>query len=136
MDQMTVSAVVENVKAVTRFVNERLDSLGCSDRIRVLVDVAVDEIFSNIAHYAYEAGTGTATVRVEVEENPLSMVITFIDHGVPFDATTGERPDTTKLPKKERPIGGLGLFLVKNTMDDVTYEYKDGQNILTIRKKI
>ena len=136
MGQMTVSANVENVKMVTRFVNERLDSLGCFERIRVLVDVAVDEVFSNIVNYAYKPETGSATVRVEVEQAPLSVVITFIDHGVPFDPLAEERPDTTKLSKAERPIGGLGLFLVKKTMDDVTYESKDGQNILTIRKKL
>ena len=136
MDQMTVSAVVENVKAVTCFVNERLDELGCSERIKVQVDVAIDEIFSNIARYAYNPETGPATVRVGVEENPLSVVITFIDHGIPFDPLAEERPDTTRLPKGERPIGGLGLFMVKKTMDDVTYEYRDGQNILAIRKKI
>lgn len=136
MDQMTVSAIVDNVTAVMRFVNERLDGLGCSKRVRVQVDVAIDEIFSNIAHYAYNQETGPATVRVEVEEKPLSVVITFIDHGIPFDPLAEERPDTTRLPKAERPIGGLGLFMVKKTMDDVTYEYRDGQNILAIRKRI
>ena len=136
MDQMTVSAIVDNVREVTDFVNERLDELGCSERIRIQVDVAIDEIFSNIARYAYNPETGPATVRVEVEENPLSVVITFIDHGVPFDPLAGERIDVTQLPKEKRPIGGLGLFMVKKTMDDVTYEYRDGQNLLAIRKKI
>ena len=100
------------------------------------MDVAIDEIFSNIAHYAYNPETGPATVRVEVEENPLSVVITFMDHGIPYDPLAEERPDTTKLSASERPIGGLGLFIVKKTMDDVSYAYKDGQNILTIRKKV
>ena len=136
MNQMTVSAIVDNVKAVTRFVNERLDGLGCSERIRIQVDVAIDEIFSNIVRYAYNPKTGPATVCVEVEENPLSVVITFIDHGVPFDPLAEDQPDTTRLPKGKRPIGGLGLFMVRKTMDDVTYQYKDGQNILSIRKKI
>lgn len=136
MDQMTVSAVVDNVRTVTGFVNERLDALGCSERIRIQVNVAIDEIFSNIVRYAYNPETGPATVRVEVEENPLCVVITFIDHGTPFDPLAEEQPDTTKLPKGQRPIGGLGLFMVKKTMDDVTYEYRDGQNILAIRKKI
>ena len=136
MDQMTVSAVVDNVREVTRFVNERLDGLGCSERIKIQVDVAVDEIFSNIARYAYNPEIGPATVRVEVEETPLCVIISFIDQGVPFDPLAEEQPDTTRLPKGERPIGGLGLFLVKKTMDDIVYEYKDGKNILTIRKKI
>ena len=87
------------------------------------MDVAIDEIFSNIAHYAYTPETGPATVRVEVEENPLSVVITFMDHGIPYDPLAEERPDTTKLSASERPIGGLGLFIVKKTMDDVSYGY-------------
>lgn len=136
MDQITVSASVDQVREVTSFVNERLEALGCSERIKIQVDVAIDEIFSNIAHYAYNPETGPATVRVEVEENPLSVVITFMDHGIPYDPLAEERPDTTKLSASERPIGGLGLFIVKKTMDDVSYAYKDGQNILTIRKKV
>jgi len=136
MDQITVNASLDQVKTVTRFVNERLKPLGCSERVRIQVDVAIDEIFSNIARYAYNPETGPATVRVEVTEDPLSVVITFIDHGVPFDPLASERPDVTRLPKAERPIGGLGLFLVKKTMDELSYEYKDGRNILTIRKKI
>lgn len=136
MEQITVDATVEQVKTVTHFVNERLETLGCSERIRIQVDVAIDEIFSNIAHYAYSPETGPVTVRAEVEENPLSVIITFIDHGIPYDPLANEQPDTTKLPKAERPIGGLGLFVVKKTMDDISYTYEDGRNILSIRKKI
>ena len=135
-DQITVSAEVNQVKAVTRFVNARLERLGCSEKTRIQTDVAVDEIFSNIAHYAYAPETGTVTIRVEVEEEPLRVAITFIDHGVPFNPLKAEQPDTTKLSKAERPIGGLGLFMVRKIMDDISYEYKDGQNILTIRKKL
>lgn len=135
-DQITVTAEVDQVKTVTRFVNERLERLGCSERTRIQTDVAIDEIFSNIAHYAYAPETGPATIRVEVEEEPPRVAITFIDHGVPFNPLKEEQPDTTGLSKAERPIGGLGLFMVKKTMDDISYEYKDGQNILTIRKKL
>ena len=136
MDQITVDAAVSQVKAVTKFVNEHLAPLGCSERVRIQVDVAIDEIFSNIARYAYDSETGPATVRVEVLENPLSVVITFIDSGAPFDPLAQKRPDVTKLPKEKRPIGGLGLFMVMKTMDEISYEYKDGRNILRICKKI
>ena len=136
VDQITVSATVDQVKTVTCFVNDRLKPLGCSERIRVQVDVAIDEIFSNIAYYAYNPDTGPATVRIKVEEDPLSVIITFIDQGIPFDPLAEEHADTTRLPKAERPIGGLGLFMIKKFMDVISYEYKDGQNILTIRKKI
>ena len=136
MREMTVEATMDQIGPVTAFVNEQLTQLGCSNRIRIQIDVAIDEIFGNIVRYAYGQGTGPATVCVDVEESPLSVVIMFIDQGVPFDPLAHEKPDTTKLPAKERPIGGLGLFMVKNTMDDIAYDYQDGKNILTIRKKI
>ena len=136
LDQITVNAEVSQVKTVTGFVNKRLEALGCSRRVMVQVDVAIDELFSNIAHYAYHPDTGPATVMVEVEEDPLCVMITFVDHGVPFDPLAEERPDISRLPKEQRPIGGFGLFMVKKTMDDISYEYRDGQNILTIRKRI
>lgn len=136
MREMTVNATLEQIKPVTDFINNQLTELGCSERIRIQVDVAVDELFSNIARYAYNPDIGPATVRVDVEENPLCVIITFIDHGVPYDPLSAEFKDTTHLSARERPIGGLGLYMVKKTMDDVSYSYRDGQNILTIRKKI
>ena len=136
MREMTVEATLEHIKPITDFVNEQLADLGCSQRVRIQVDIAIDELFGNIARYAYDPETGSATVRVDVEDDPLSVIITFIDHGVPYDPLATEFVDTTHLPAKERPIGGLGLFMVKNTMDDISYSYEGGQNILTIRKKI
>ena len=136
MREITVDADVEQIKPVTDFVNLQLEELSCSPRIRIQIDVAIDEIFSNIARYAYNKMNGTATVRVDVEEDPLCVVITFSDHGEPYDPLSIEMPDTTGLPAKKRPIGGLGLFMVKKTMDAIDYTYEDGKNILTIRKKI
>ncbi len=136
MREITVNAGLDKIEEVTVFVNDQLSVLGCSDQIRIQVDVAIDEIFGNIARYAYNPETGNATVRIHVEEEPLRVIITFIDNGKPFDPLTADIPNTTSLPAKERPIGGLGLFMVKKMMDDVAYSYENGQNILTIRKKI
>ena len=133
--EMTVEATVENIPAVTDFVNAELEALGCSMKTQMQIDIAIDELFGNIAHYAYDPETGPATVRVEVEEDPMCVVITFIDHGKPFDPLSRENPDVT-LSAEEREIGGLGVFLVKKTMDDVSYEYRNGQNILKIKKTI
>ena len=72
---------------------------------------------------------------MEVTENPLSVVITFIDGGVPYDPLATEDPDTT-LSAEERDIGGLGIFMVKKSMDEITYRYEGGKNVLSIRKKI
>ena len=99
------------------------------------IDIAIDELFGNIAHYAYNPDIGEATVRVEVTKEPLAVIITFIDNGVPYDPLAKADPDTT-LSADERAIGGLGIFMVKKTMDDITYEYKNGQNILTIKKSL
>jgi len=135
MKELTVDATIENVGVVTAFVNEELEQLGCPGRAQMQVDVAIDELFGNIAHYAYHPGVGPATVRVETAENPLAAVITFIDNGVKYDPLAKEDPDIT-LPIEERGIGGLGIYMVKKTMDDISYEYRDGQNILRIKKNI
>ncbi len=133
--EMTIEAKIENIEAVTEFVDTELESLDCSPRALMQINVAIDELFGNIANYAYHPGHGPATVRVEVIEDPLSVVITFIDAGQPFDPLTKEDPDI-KAGADERQIGGLGIFMVKKTMDEIGYEYTDGKNILTIKKKL
>ena len=135
MKELTIAATVENIETVTDFVNEQLEVLDCPMKAQMQIDIAIDELFGNIAHYAYNPEIGDATVRVEVIEEPLSVVITFIDKGVPYDPLKKEDPDTT-LSVEERGIGGLGIYMVKKSMDDITYEYKDGQNILKIKKNL
>lgn len=135
MKELTVDATIENLTAVTAFVDEQLELLNCPLKTQMQVDIAIDELFGNIAHYAYNPEVGAATVRVEVMEEPLSVVITFIDNGVPYDPLEKSDPDIT-LSAEERDIGGLGIYMVKKSMDDISYEYKNGQNILRIKKKI
>ncbi|MBR2685268.1 MAG: SpoIIE family protein phosphatase [Erysipelotrichaceae bacterium] len=135
MKEKQFDATIQNIEKVTDFVNAELEKYDCPMKAMMQIDVAIDEIFSNISHYAYKPEVGPATVRVEVDENPLTVIITFIDHGVPYDPLSQEDPDVT-LSAEEREIGGLGVFLVKKTMDYVNYEYKEGQNILTVKKNI
>ncbi len=135
MKELTIDATVENIPAVTDFVNEQLEEHGCSMKVQMQIDIAIDELFSNIAYYAYNPDIGPATVRVELVEEPLSVVITFIDNGVPYDPLKKEDPDTG-LSAEERDIGGLGIYMVKKSMDGIAYEYKDGQNILKITKNL
>ena len=135
MKELTVAATVENIETVTNFVNEQLEALDCPMKAQMQIDIAIDELFGNIAHYAYNPEVGSATVRVEVIEDPLAVVITFIDKGVPYDPLAKADPDIT-LSVEERDIGGLGIFMVKKSMDEITYEYKDGQNILKIKKNL
>lgn len=135
MKELTIEATPENVEKVIEFIDGMLEEYGCGMKEQMAIDVAVDELFSNIAHYAYNPETGYATVRVDVKNEPLSVEITFIDHGVPYDPLAKADPDTT-LSIEERQIGGLGIFIVKKSMDAVNYEYKDGKNILTIKKNL
>lgn len=135
MKEMTIAATVENIGAVTAFVDEQLEALNCPMKAQMQIDIAIDELFGNIAHYAYNPDVGQATVRVEVQEDPLSVVITFIDGGVPYDPLAAADPDTT-LSAEERAIGGLGIFMVKKSMDEITYRYENGSNILSIRKNL
>ena len=135
MKELTISATVENISVVTDFVNEQLESFDCPMKAQMQIDIAIDELFGNIAHYAYNPEVGKATVRVEVKEQPLCVIITFIDNGIPYDPLKKADPDTN-LCAEDREIGGLGIYMVKKSMDDISYEYKDGQNILTILKNI
>ena len=135
MKELTIAATVDNIDAVTAFVDEQLEALDCPIKAQMQINIAIDELFGNIAHYAYNPDVGEATVRVEVKEDPLSVMITFIDGGVPYDPLASEDPDIT-LSAEERAIGGLGIFMVKKSMDEITYRYEDEKNILSIRKKI
>ncbi len=135
MKELTLPATIENIEKVTDFVNEQLEEIKCPMKAQMQIDIAIDELFGNIAHYAYNPETGPATVRVEVTEEPISVVITFIDHGVPYDPLKKDDPDIT-LSAEERAIGGLGVFMVKKTMDEISYEYRDGKNILRIKKNM
>lgn len=135
MTELTVDAVVENLNQVLAFVDERLEALDCPVRTQMQIDVAVEELFVNIAHYAYDSGVGQATVRVETFVDPLRVEITLLDHGVPYDPLAREDPDVT-LSAEERGIGGLGIYMVKKSMDEVAYEYRDGRNILRIGKNL
>ena len=135
MKELTVEAKTTNIEAVTDFVNEQLEALDCPMKAQMQIDIAIDELFGNIAHYAYNPEIGKATVRVEVIEDPLAVTITFIDNGVPYDPLAKADPDTT-LSAEEREIGGLGIYMVKKSMDEIVYEYKDGHNILKIKKNL
>ena len=115
------------------FVEEELEKHECPMKVTMQVTVAVEEIFVNIAHYAYGEDEGDMTLGVEVTDS--DVVICFADRGIPFDPLARPDPDVT-LSAQERRIGGLGIYMVKKTMDEVQYRYEGGQNILTMRKRI
>ena len=133
MKELVIEAKKSNLDAVLSFIDEQLGEAECSKKTRMTIDVAVEELFVNISSYAYDPKIGTAVVQVSVHNEPLSVEITFIDNGKPYDPLAKPDPDVT-LDADHRQIGGLGIFMVKKSMDDVQYEYKDGRNILTIKK--
>ncbi|MBQ2152125.1 MAG: ATP-binding protein [Clostridia bacterium] len=135
MKELKIEATPQNLDSVIQFVDEQLEEYGCGMKQQMAIDLAVEELFVNIAHYAYNPDTGYASVLVDVIKDPLSVEITFIDNGKPYDPLAKSDPDTS-LSVEDRPIGGMGIFLVKKSMDLVNYEYKDGKNILTIKKNI
>ncbi len=133
--ELTVEAKGENLAQVLAFVDEQLEALECHPKTQMQIEVAVEEIFVNIASYAYAPKTGTATIRFQADPVTGAAEITFIDRGVPYDPLAKPDPDVT-LSAEERQIGGLGIYMVKKSMDDMRYEYRDGQNVLTITKKL
>ncbi|MDR2531961.1 MAG: ATP-binding protein [Oscillospiraceae bacterium] len=131
MNELIIEAKIENIDKVLSFVSEHLDD--CSFGIQNQIEIAVDELFSNIARYAYNPTTGGgAAVRVAVNE---AVTIEFEDSGVEYNPLLKEDPDVT-LSDDERGIGGLGIFMVKNMMDSVEYRREGHKNILTIKKNL
>ena len=135
MKEMTTAAVLESIPAVIDFVDRELERADCPMRVKIQIDIAIDELFSNIAHYAYGNEGGQVRVQIEMESDPRAVRITFQDEGMPFNPLEREDPDVTG-SARERKIGGLGIFLVKKSMDAVLYEYRDGINCLTVRKTL
>ena len=133
--ELTVDATVENIPVVTEFLEVELDAIDCPMKTKMQLNMAVDEIVANIAQYAYAPGTGPITVRFAYEPAERTVALTFLDQGMPYNPLQKEDPDVS-LSAEDRPIGGLGIFLVKKTMDQMAYAYKFNQNILTIQKKI
>ena len=159
MKELTRKAMVEKISEVTDLAEEFLEEAGCPLKTRLQVDLAIDEVISNIANYAYKDAAdspegqegvsddpdaeedaapgalrkGFFNVRMEIQEDPRGAVITFRDRGIPYDPLQKEDPDVTS-SLQDRKIGGLGIFIVKKTMDEMTYERKDDTNILRIVK--
>ena len=131
--ELEIEALVENLQKVLAFVDAKLEEKNCPQPVQIQIDIAVEEIFVNIASYAYHPGKGAATIQVEVKDDPLSVELTFIDQGKQYDPLARQDPDIT-LSAEERGIGGLGIFMVKKSMDGVDYSYDNGRNILRIKK--
>ena len=135
MTSRTFSAKTEALADVLGFVEETLESYDCAMKIQMAVCVAIEEVFVNVAHYAYGDGEGEVTLGMHFDDATRTVTFRMADKGIPFDPLKKPDPDIT-LSAEERDVGGLGIFITKKTMDQVTYAYENGENILTMIKKI
>ncbi len=131
MEKLTIEATVENLATVTEFITSSLEEKNCSMKTIMQMELVIEEIFVNVASYAYRPNVGNVTICKEFDNQ--SITISFIDSGVDYNPLEHEDPDTNA-EIEDRDIGGLGIFLVKKNVDEISYERKDGQNILTIKK--
>lgn len=131
--KLHLPAKIEHLDQVLDFVNAHLEAQNCEEKVKLELDIAVEELFVNVAMYAYQPAEGDITIQVSIERD--TAEIAFIDTGKPYNPWERENPDTT-LSAEERSIGGLGIYMVKMSMDEVAYAYENEQNITTIRKKI
>ena len=135
MDSITIPAKTDELETVNEFVMHKLADRACPAKALFQLRLAIEEIFVNIASYAYEPGEGEAEIGCMVTENPPQVILRFMDSGAPFDPLAREEADTSPEGLMGRE-GGLGILLVKKLMDDVQYSYEDGKNILTIVKNL
>lgn len=135
MMSIVVPATDEGPQVVTEFVDEQLAQHDCPPKALFQIEVAIEEIMVNIASYAKLADGDGVEVRCDIIEDPLRVVLQFLDRGVPFDPLAASDPDTSPAALEARE-GGLGIFMVKQMMDDVSYAYEDGKNTLTILKSL
>ena len=135
MKEMTIEAKTENLPVVTAWIEKALEEVDCPIKAQMQIDVAIDELFGNIARYAYTPDIGEAAVRFAFDADTRTVSISFLDSGIPFDPLSQAAPDINT-PAEERAVGGLGIYLVRKTMDRVDYRYADGKNILTIQNRI
>ena len=135
MERITVPASTDQLDIVQEFIAENLENYQCPPKAMMAIEIAVEEIFVNIANYAYRPEVGEATVCCEVNEDPMEVTIQFLDHGKPFNPLEKEDADISQDALLERE-GGLGILMVKKSMDSVSYSYENGKNILTILKKM
>ena len=135
MINKTFPAKIEALSDVLGFVDQTLESYECPMKIQTAICVAIEEIFVNVAHYAYGDGEGDMTLGIGFDAETREITFKMTDKGIPFDPLKKPDPEIT-LSAEDREIGGLGNFITKKTMNTVTYAYENGENTLTMIKKI
>lgn len=132
MDEIKLKADSQNLEEVLSVINNCLNKYNVNIKNRLQLELAIEEIFINISKYAFKV-SGDVLIRYEINNNPFKIIVIFCDEGIPFNPLSYE-PEDTKLNIEDKKIGGLGISLIKKNVDDITYEYKNGFNILTVEK--
>lgn len=135
MGSITVPAIIDAMEKILGFAENELHDLGCSGKTMAQINIALDEIFTNIISYAYPDHNGEVEINMKIEPESNTLSICFTDSGIPYNPLETPEPDIT-LSAEERGIGGLGIFMVKKSMDHMLYEYSNGKNKLTLIKVI
>ena len=133
MKELVIDAEVNKLDELLEFVDGFLEEVSCSAKAKIQLDVAIEEIFVNIASYAYGEGKGKAWFRISHSDSPSAVTLVFEDEGTPFDPLAKEDPDTT-LSADKRQIGGLGILMVKKMATSIAYARVNDRNRLTIFK--
>lgn len=133
MEKITIDAKLENLTSVTEFVIDALESRDCPMKVTMQMELVIEELFVNVASYAYKDSVGTVTVCRSFDDEPRAINLIFIDSGTPYNPLEHKDPDTS-LGAEEREIGGLGIFLVKKNVDEISYRREEEKNILTVKK--
>lgn len=132
-ERLQIDALTENMDKVRAFIESYLEKTDCPPDVMMKIDLAVEELFVNVAYYAYGDDSGMAAILIEVPENERKVTVTVEDGGIRFDPF--DKPEVkTASSAKDQPIGGLGIHIVKKMMDKVSYEFKENRNIVTIEK--
>ena len=131
--KLVVDATDENLEKAMNFLSGYLEEKGCSPKLIMNMSIAFEEIFVNVAHYAYRPNVGEVEILLRLADNVLFL--TFIDGGRPYDPTAKVDPDVT-LSADERDVGGLGIYMAKKLVDNMTYNYVNGKNVLVLEKKL
>ena len=131
--ELKIEASVDKLDTVLAFLEEKLEAADCPLKTQMQITVAAEEIFVNVAQYAYAPGTGDVTVAVAFSDEPSSVTVSFTDSGIPFDPLSRQDPDIS-LSAEEREVGGLGIYMTKKLLDQLHYEYRNGQNVLSLTK--
>lgn len=133
--ELRMDAVGENAALAIDFVTECMEALSPQERSEVEMSIAVDEIFSNVAYYAYGDGVGAITLVVDIDDDRHTVSVAFIDEGIAYDPLGATDPDVL-LSDDERSVGGYGIFLVKKFVDDISYQRIGNKNVLTVSKRV